>query len=510
MIGKMTISASIAVASILFYAGCGSNNNSNNENENENVPVVPAPTGTAFYLDSALEGIQMNCGGVETTTDILGSFSIVDGASCSFKLNDLLLREQAGIKDGDKILEDNLQVAQFLQSLDNDNDPSNGITITAEVLAQLKKYGVTEVPATDEAMAEIIVNLQNADIGFGGDLVSKEDAQAHLDATKKELESGSVENKPPKAVAPSDFDIEYGRVIKLDGGKSSDEDGKIVSYVWVELGNEGNPRNDVIGEFGGLHEGVHKFVLTVTDDDGATASDEVWVTVKEPQSNKPPKAVAPSDFDIELGKIVTLDGSKSSDEDGEIVSYVWVEVGNESKPINNVIGEWGDLSEGKHKFILTVTDNDDATASDEVVVTVKSAGISSQQISSAIVGKELYKPIKADNNAFVPKKIFREVYRPTMEEYAFNENGTHLTFKVIYADDNTTILKEDYTFTIEDDYVTLTVMTSSGSESLPVGTVIKLHIIELTDEYVTAKDDSQPENIFKMYYDAATAAALAK
>lgn len=431
MIGKTIVSMSLVLVSVLFYAGCGSSSDTV-----ETPVVVPTPTGSGFYIDSAVEGVQINCGGVETTTDALGSFDIVDGASCTFKLNDILLREQIGIKDGDSILEDNIQVAQFLQSLDNDNDPSNGITITAEVLEALQKDGVVTLPTTDEELAEIIARLQNAGIGFGGDFVSKEKAQKHIDETQKALEGVDTTNKAPKAVAPSDFTIEPKKVIRLDGRMSSDEDGEIVSYVWVELGNEGNPRNAAIAEF-------------------------------------------------------------------------------------------DSLSKGEHRFKLTVTDNDGASSSDEVTVTVKSDEISSSLITNSIVGKNLYKPGASGANALSMKTIRKRglraydpsttpsTMRAAVEEYGFSADGSSMTFKVYYADDGTAFVDEEYSYIIRDGYVDLTVITSRGEESFPVGTIIKLHVLDLTAEYVEVQEeligavDDIPAGPVKMYYDAATAAMVA-
>ena len=66
--------------------------------------------------------------------------------------------------------------------------------------------------------------------------------------------------------------------------------------------------------------------------------------------------------------IVTLDGSRSFDEDGVIESHVWRDSSN------RVIGEVPiikvKLPKGNHTFTLTVTDNDRASTSDMVTVQV--------------------------------------------------------------------------------------------------------------------------------------------
>ena len=75
-----------------------------------------------------------------------------------------------------------------LQSLDVDNDPSNGITITNEVLAILANNGVVTLPRSDDELEALIRQLQDAGINFGGDYVSEYEAYEHLEETRRELE----------------------------------------------------------------------------------------------------------------------------------------------------------------------------------------------------------------------------------------------------------------------------------------------------------------------------------
>ena len=91
---------------------------------------------------------------------------------------------------------------------------------------------------------------------------------------------------PPKARAGTDQVVLSPNgvpvSINLDGSASSDADGTIVSYVWAENGVEiatgVNPQVT-------LAVGVHTITLTVTDDDGATDSDEVVITVNPPATS---------------------------------------------------------------------------------------------------------------------------------------------------------------------------------------------------------------------------------
>ena len=85
------------------------------------------------------------------------------------------------------VLEDNIDVAQFLQSLDNDNYALNGITITPAVTETLRLHNINRVPKDEDELADIISMLQQSNINFGGDVVGKADAEAHINWTKRKI-----------------------------------------------------------------------------------------------------------------------------------------------------------------------------------------------------------------------------------------------------------------------------------------------------------------------------------
>jgi hypothetical protein len=87
-------------------------------------------------------------------------------------------------------------------------------------------------------------------------------------------------NIPPVAVAGNNIEIIVGETAFFDGSGSYDEDGNIVDYQWL-IGNDivqtGEQPNYLFVE-----PGVHTVTLTVTDNEGATASDMIGVSVLSP------------------------------------------------------------------------------------------------------------------------------------------------------------------------------------------------------------------------------------
>src|SRR5690606_34719149 len=114
-------------------------------------------------------------------------------------------------------------------------------------------------------------------------------------------------------------------------------------------------------------------VLTVTDDDEATDTDSVMITVNSPDNLAPIAHAGPDQTimhtDNDGEEEVTLNGSGSTDPDGEILTYSWSVNGNEiATGVNPTVV----LPVGSTTVELTVTDDDGATDTDSVVIMINS------------------------------------------------------------------------------------------------------------------------------------------
>jgi hypothetical protein len=112
------------------------------------------------------------------------------------------------------------------------------------------------------------------------------------------------------------------------------------------------------------------------------------------KTNQPPVASAGDDVTLEAfssqGAEVTLNGSGSSDPDGDPLTYAWYENGNLIAGPSSDAQPKVTLALGTHQILLTVEDGKGATSSDGVVIRV--ADLKPPQISLVLNPEQLWPP----------------------------------------------------------------------------------------------------------------------
>ena len=191
------------------------------------------------------------------------------------------------------------------------------------------------------------------------------------------VNSTAASNASPTANAGTDQTVASGTAASL-AGSGNDTDGTIASYSWSQIGGAtvsitgSNTTNASFIAPTVTTDTPLPFQLTVTDNDGATASDTVIVTVST-IPNTSPTANAGTDQTAQSGETVNLAGS-GNDTDGTIASYSWSQIGGTTVTITgsntaNASFTAPDV-DSTLTFQLTVTDDGGATATDDVVITV--------------------------------------------------------------------------------------------------------------------------------------------
>uniref|UniRef100_A0A7M4E946 KIAA0319 n=1 Tax=Crocodylus porosus TaxID=8502 RepID=A0A7M4E946_CROPO len=167
--------------------------------------------------------------------------------------------------------------------------------------------------------------------------------------------------------------------ITLNGNQSND-DHEIVSYEWTLSPKSKGKVVAMQGvrtpflQLSAMQEGDYTFQLTVTDSVKQRSTAEVTVIV-QPENNSPPIAVVGPDKELTFPvEGTTLDGSKSSDDQG-IIFYHWENISGPStlqmedtdKAVATVTG----LQIGTYHFRLTVKDHQGLSSTATLSVTVK-------------------------------------------------------------------------------------------------------------------------------------------
>jgi len=132
----------------------------------------------AQVIDAEVEGLEYQCAGLVKYTDANGSLSC-DHTPVGFKIGEIRLGSIKKIpKDGiilpqdivgvnrDNLNNENvIKLSVILQSIDSDNNPENGITITKKTREKLSKTPIVLQDMTLDEIKEII-ELELDDINF--------------------------------------------------------------------------------------------------------------------------------------------------------------------------------------------------------------------------------------------------------------------------------------------------------------------------------------------------------
>jgi hypothetical protein len=136
----------------------------------------------------------------------------------------------------------------------------------------------------------------------------------------------STENSAPVAEAGDPKTAQVGDTITLDGSGSSDADGDLLNFGWSIVSRPGGSTASLSGadtvspSFVADLPGTYIAQLIVHD--GTVDSDADTVAISSTE-NSPPVAEAGDPKTAQVGETVTLDGSGSSDADGDQLSFNW-------------------------------------------------------------------------------------------------------------------------------------------------------------------------------------------
>ena len=191
---------------------------------------------TGVFLDSAVSGINYRTQTQSGTTNAAGEFKYITGEQVTFSVGSIVLPSVAAASvitpldiagtlrvDDSKVV--NLLV--FLQSLDADGDPSNGISIPASAITNATTnldFALSKSAfRTNPLLTTLIAAIPN------GVLKSEAATIAHFAQTvgDQKIQVAPVSN------AGADQSVSTGAVVTLDGSYSSDANADSLTHNWT-------------------------------------------------------------------------------------------------------------------------------------------------------------------------------------------------------------------------------------------------------------------------------------
>jgi hypothetical protein len=184
----------------------------------------------------------------------------------------------------------------------------------------------------------------------------------------------TVQNIAPSVDAGSNMTVDAGYTITLHA-TGSDPNEDTVSYQWTKVSGPSVSLGSLAQQnitFTPTNSGLYTFSVTCSDGVNTSTAAQVCVTVNA--VNHAPTANAGADKDVNKGSQVSLDGTASSDPDGDALYYSWAQVsgpatvslsGSQTSKASFMAS-----TVGTYEFSLVVSDGKVYSTSDTVVVRV--------------------------------------------------------------------------------------------------------------------------------------------
>ena len=141
------------------------------------------------------------------------------------------------------------------------------------------------------------------------------------------VSSSTPANAAPVANAGANQNVVTGSAVTLDGSTSSDANGDPLTYAWTLTSKPAGSTAALVGATSArptfTADTAGTYVASLVVNDGKVGSTSASITVTATTANAAPVANAGANQNVVTGSAVTLDGSTSSDANGDPLTYAW-------------------------------------------------------------------------------------------------------------------------------------------------------------------------------------------
>ena len=202
--------------------------------------------------------------------------------------------------------------------------------------------------------------------------------------------TAAVANVAPVANAGGVQNVVAGNTVTLDGSASSDANGDSLIYAWTltskPIGSSATLSSTTANKPTFYADVAGTYVATLVVNDGKVASSIATVSVTAAAANAAPKANAGTTQNVLSGNTVTLDGTSSTDANGDPLTYAWTltaKPGGSAAALSSATAAkptfYADVA-GTYIATLVVNDGKASSVADNVSVTVTAPVVASLKL----------------------------------------------------------------------------------------------------------------------------------
>jgi hypothetical protein len=270
-------------------------------------------------------------------------------------------------------------------------------TASSDVNRDLLTYSWT-IAATPIGSAARLSNSTSAKPNLTPDLVGSyvvglrvNDGTIDSDVSFVTITASNI-NLAPVASAGRSQNVNTGNTVTLDASASTDANNDLLSYSWAFVSRPTQSSTRLSDATSAkptfLADQSGDFVLSLSVSDGKSTSPLVYTTVTASNTNLAPTSNPGLPQNVLRGASVTLDGSKSSDPNRDLLNYSWSVVTKPAGSLANLTGAntptpsfTADQS-GLYIFGLSVSDGKLSSPVDYVTVNAAVANIAPVALAS--------------------------------------------------------------------------------------------------------------------------------